>query len=83
MSVPSIIIQFMLAYTLYTPLNCKSETTENYTSASYLDLLLSVSDVIISTKLYDKHDDFDFRTIIFPYICSNIPESPGYGVCIS
>ena len=38
---------------------------------------------ILSTKLYDKRDDFDFRIVNFPYISSNIPESPAYGVYIS
>ena len=59
------------------------ETTESLTSASYLDLLLTVSNGILSTKLYDKRDDFDFRIVNFPFISSNIPESPAYGVYIS
>ena len=33
-------------------------------------------------KLYDKRDDLEFRIVNFPYICSNIPESPGYGVYV-
>ena len=37
----------------------------------------------LSTTLYDKRDDFDFRIVNFPYICSNILESPPYGVYIS
>ena len=53
------------------------------TSTSYLDLLLSVSNGLLSTKLYDKRDDFDFRIVNFPFISSNIPESPAYGVYIS
>ena len=34
------------------------------------------------TKLYDKHDDFDFHIVNFPFLSSNIPSSPSYGVCI-
>ena len=32
---------------------------------------------------YDKCDDFDFPIINFPYLSSNIPESPAYGVFVS
>ena len=32
---------------------------------------------------YDKPDEFDFRLVNFPYICSNIPKSPAYVVYIS
>ena len=35
------------------------------------------------TKLYDKRDDFKFPIVNFPFICSNIPAAPAYGVCIS
>ena len=37
----------------------------------------------ISTKIYDKRDDFNFKIINFPNMCSNIPASPAYGVYIS
>ena len=33
--------------------------------------------------MYDKRDDFDFPTANFPYLSSNIPESPPYGVFVS
>ena len=36
-----------------------------------------------STKIYDKRDDFNFKIINFPNMCSNIPASPAYGVYIS
>jgi hypothetical protein len=35
------------------------------------------------TKIYDKRDDFNFKIINFPNMCSNIPASPAYGVYIS
>ena len=54
------------------------------TSASFLDLYLEFDDSgQISTKIYDKRDDFNFRIINFPNMCSNIPASPAYGVYIS
>ena len=37
----------------------------------------------LRTKLYDKRDDFDFPNVNFPFICSNIPAAPAYGVYIS
>ena len=55
-------------------------TTESNTSASYLDLLLSISsDGQLRTSLYDKRDDFNFHIKKFPFLSSNIPSSPTYG----
>ena len=46
------------------------DTTEGNTSASYLDLLLSIGrDGQLLTSLYDKRDDFQF-----PYYKLSIPE---------
>ena len=54
--------------------HCKvSNNTENDTSYSGQ----------LSTKIYDKRDDFNFKIINFPNMCSNIPASPAYGVYIS
>jgi hypothetical protein len=51
---------------------------------SFLDLYLEFDDSgQLSTKIYDKRDDFDFKIINFPNMCSNIPASPAYGVYIS
>jgi hypothetical protein len=53
-------------------------------SASYLDLHLEIdSEGRLRTKLYDKKDDFNFPIVNFPFICSNIPAAPAYGVYIS
>ena len=61
-----------------------NDTTESNTSASYLDLLLSIeSDGQLRTSLYDKRDDFNFHITNFPFLSSNIPSSPAYGVFIS
>ena len=60
------------------------DTTESNTSASYLDLLLSIeSDGQLRTSLYNKRDDFNFHITNFPFLSSNIPSSPAYGVFIS
>ena len=60
------------------------DTTESNTSAFYLDLLLSIeSDGQLRTSLYDKRDDFTFNITNFPFLSSNIPSWPAYGVFIS
>ena len=60
------------------------DTTKSNTSASYLDLLLSIGrDGQLRTSLYDKRDDFNFHITNFPFLSSNIPSSPAYGVFIS
>ena len=49
-----------------------------------MDLLFEIDhNHRLSIKLYDKRDDFDFPIVNFPFICSNIPQSPAYGVFIS
>jgi hypothetical protein len=59
------------------------DTTESDKSASYLDILLNIdSNGRLTTSLYDKSDDFDFAIVNFPFLCSNIPLSPAYGVYI-
>ena len=43
------------------PLELQLNTaTTSDTEAALLDLHLSISNDIVSTKIYDKHDDFDF-----------------------
>ena len=61
-----------------------TDTTESNTSASYLDLLLSiVRDGQRYTSIYDKHDDFNFHITNFPFLSSNISASLAYGVFTS
>ena len=59
------------------------DTTEIDRSASYLNLHLEIdSEGRLRTKLYDKRDDFNFPIVNIPFICSNIPVAPAYGVYI-
>ena len=61
-----------------------SETTESTSVASYLDLLFTRDKSNnITTKLYDKRDAFGFHTVNFPFMSSNIPSAPAYGVYAS
>ena len=50
------------------------------TEAAFIDLHLSVSNDIVSTKLYDKCDDFDFEIVNFPFLDGDTPRSTSYGV---
>jgi hypothetical protein len=48
--------------------------TDTASSASFLDIYLEFDDSgQLSTKIYDKRDDFNFKIINFPNMCSNIP----------
>ena len=38
------------------------------TEAMFLDLHLSISNAIVSTKIYDKRNDFDFEIVNFPFL---------------
>ena len=59
-------------------------TIESNTSASYLDLLLSVGrDGQLYTSIYDKRDDFNFQITNFPFLSSNISVLAAYVVFIS
>ena len=61
-----------------------SETTESTSVASYLDLLfMRDRSNNITTKLYDKRDAFGFHIVNFPFMSSNIPSAPAYGVYAS
>ena len=44
---------------------------------------LSVSNDIVSTKIYHKHDEFDFEIVNFPFLDGDVPRSTPYGVYIS
>ena len=60
------------------------ETLDVQRPVSYLDILFFFDkNGVLSYKLYDKRDDFNFSIVNFPYICSNIPSGPAYGIYIS
>ena len=60
------------------------DTTDKPTQASYLDLHLEIDNRgRLSTKLFDKRDDFSFAIINFPLLGGDIPAAPAYGVYIS
>jgi len=61
-----------------------NETTEIASSVSFLviNLQFDTNDQL-STKLYDKRDDFNFAIINFPHLDGSIQTAPDYTVYIS
>ena len=60
------------------------ETTESTSVASFLDLFFTRDENNkITTKLYNKRDAFGFHIVNFPFMSSNIPSAPAYGVYVS
>ena len=41
-----------------------------------LDLNLSITNGIVSSKIYDKRDDFNFEIVNFPFLDGDDPRSP-------
>ena len=52
------------------------------TEAAFLDLNLSIHNDIVSTKINDKRDDFNFDIVNFPFLDGDVPQRPS-GVNIS
>ena len=52
------------------------------TEAAFLDLHLSFSNDIVSTKIYDKSYDSDFEIVNYQFL-DDVPRSTSYGVYIS
>ena len=48
-----------------------------------MDLHVSNSNGFVSSKIYDKRDDFDFDIVIFPFFWMDVSHSTSSGVYIS
>ena len=60
------------------------DSTESTTSASYLDLLLSIRrDGQLHTSIYDKQVYFNIHITNFPFPSSNIPSPQAYVIFTS
>ena len=53
------------------------------TESPFFDLDLSITNGIVSSKIYDKQDDFNFKIVNFPFLDGDVPRPPSYGVYIS
>ena len=52
-------------------------------ASHFLDLHLSISNDIVSTKIYNKRADFDFEIVYFPFLDGDVPRFSSYRVYIS
>ena len=59
----------------------KANTSD--TEATFLDLHLSISNDIVSTKIYYKRDEFDFEIVNFQFFNGDVHRSTSFGVYIS
>ena len=58
-------------------------TVEKANKSDHLAHYLNLTFIIdregrLSTRLYDKRDDFDFHIVNFPFLSCNIPSGPSY-----
>ena len=53
------------------------------TEAPFLDLNPCIPNGTVSTKIYDKRDDFDFDIVNFTFLDGDVPRRTSYGVYMS
>ena len=58
----------------------KANSSDN--EAPFLDLNLFITNGIVSFKIYDKRDDFNFEIVNFPFLDGDVPRSASYGIYI-
>ena len=58
------------------------QTSESETEVSYLDIYITIVSQRFRTSVFDKRDSFNFHIVNFPFLNSNIPAAPAYGVYI-
>ena len=75
------IVTIMVSQIYPSELQLKANTPD--TKAAFLDMHLSFSNDIVSTKIYEKRDDFDFEIVNIPFLDGDVPRSTSYGVYIS
>ena len=51
----------------------RNKANASDTEAALLDLNLSIHNDTVSTKTYDKRDDFDFDIVNFPFLDGDVP----------
>ena len=61
-----------------------NKANSSYTEALFLDLGLSITNGIVSAKIYDEQEYFNFEIIVnSPFLDGDVPRSPSYSVFIS
>ena len=75
--------EFGNSYKEIYPKELELKLEHNGLHATFLDLDLSIENGKISSKIYDKREDFSFFIVRMPNIHSNIPSSIFYGTVLS
>ena len=60
----------------------RNKANASDTEAAFLDLILSIHNDTVSTKIYDKRNDFDVNIVNFSLLDGDVPRSTSYGVYI-
>ena len=68
---------------IYPPVLQLNKANTSDTEARFLDLHISILNGFVSSKIYDRRDDFDFDIVNFPFLVGDVPRSTSYGVYIS
>ena len=55
------------------------KTNTSDTKAVFLDLHFSVSNDIVSNKIYDKYGGFNYEIVSFPFLDGDVTHSTSYG----
>ena len=64
------------------PTTLQLNKTNSDTEAPFLDLDFSITNRIVSPKIYDERGDFHFEIVNFLFLDGDVPRSPSYGVYI-
>ena len=76
-------IQFeQMAHRIYPAELQRNKANASDTEAAFLDLILSIHNDTVSTKIYDKRNDFDVNIVNFSLLDGDVPRSTSYGVYI-
>ena len=65
---------------IYSPELQLNKANNTDTEAPFLDLHLSIANGFVSSKIYDKRDDFDFDVVNFPFLVGDVPRRASFGV---
>ena len=63
---------------IYPPELQLNKANSSDTEAPFLDLHLTLSNGFVSSKIYDKRDEFDFDIVDFPFLDGDVPRRPSY-----
>ena len=68
---------------IYPPELQLNKSNVSDTEVPFLYLHLSVANGFVSSKIYDKRDDFDFDIVNFPFLAGDVLRRAFYGVYVS